>query len=1021
MYAQTVNGTVTSSDGPMPGATVQVKGTNTGTTTDFDGNFSIAAGADDVLIVSFVGYSTQEVAVGGQDQITIILEADNALEEVVVVGYETVYKSEVIGAVTQLKGREVQNMPAPSVETAFQGKLAGVQVQQNSGQPGSAVQVRVRGYSSIGAGSEPLYVIDGVPIKSGSFGSLAIGPDRYDGNVGTNALTDLNPNDIASIEVLKDASEAAIYGARASNGVVLITTKRGRKGPARFNVDMYTGVQQITNTLPLLNKQEFLQVSEEMVRNRLAIFNPGASCCTREQLVYTGLPQFQDGDTDWQEELFRNAAVSNLNFSAVGGNEAVSYAASLGYFSQDGIVINTGYERVSSRLNLDVKASDKFKFGVNMSYSLSYRDGTDEGPRQNGVLYRGLRTVPTLQLRDTQGELQAGRPFTPNPVKVAEESIFDTRTNRTVVNVFGEYEFFKGLSLRSNFAGDILSLRQDNFYPGTLAFSNNRESAASHSQDIGWVNENVLRYRKTIDDTHTISALAGVSFQRNRTELLIARANNAPSDAVTTVNAGASLLQATSNITSNSISSYFGKLKYNYKGRYLISGSVRVDGSSRFGSGNKYGTFPAFSAGWNVSKETFWGEGGFVDDLKVRASWGQTGNQNIDNFVAQGLLNPGSNYAGVAGISTAPNGLPNTGLTWETTTQTNIGADLTLFGGRMSVAADYWTKDTEDLLFQVALPKATGYESYVTNIGEVQNKGIDFQMGTTVIDKGDFRWTTDFNISFLKNEVKKLPGGNDIQQSERYLFGSVLSILREGESLGSFYLYQQNGVFSTSAEAANAGYVDQISSINGGVPQAGDARWADINGDGVINVQDKYIAGNPIPDFTGGFNNQITYKGLSLQAFFQYSKGNDIFNLFRSDLRRGYSTNYLKENLLAWKQEGDVTDVPRNVQLDPARNHNSYSRPSDAFLEDGSFLRLRTLTLAYQLPSEWVGKLGFRNFRIYATGTNLLTLTDYSGFDPEVNIAQVNNANQNGGFQFGIDRGLYPMNKSYTLGVSVDF
>jgi TonB-linked SusC/RagA family outer membrane protein len=1011
-----ITGKVTNEKGEtLPGVNVVVKGTKISTQTGLDGNFTIEAPDNAVLIVTYVGFLKQEVTVNGRTVLNIVLKDDTTqLNEIVVVGYETVRKREVTGSVSRISGAAVKNSPAASVESAFQGKLAGVQVQQSSGQPGSAIQVRVRGFSSIGAGSDPLYIIDGVPTKSGSFGSLAIGPDRYDGNVGTNALGDLNPNDIQSIEVLKDASEAAIYGARASNGVVLITTKKGKKGPTKFNVELYSGDQSITRTLPLLNKEEFLKVSEDMVRN-------AGMPVTRPNLVYTSAPLSQDGNTNWQDQIFRNAKVSSFNVSARGGSDDVTYSASLGYFDQDGIIVNTGYKRASSRFNLDFKANDKLNLGVNMAYSFSYRKGTDEGPRQNGVIYRGLRNVPTQEVYDSQGNYNPGIPFSPNVRQVAEESIFDTRTNRTNVNVFANYQLTKGLTFRTNLAADVLSLRQDNFFPGTLAFSNNRESVASHSQDVGWINENVLNYKTTINSNHHVGLLGGISFQRNRTELLVARANNAATDAVYTVNAGATLLQASSSITTNSIASYFGKAKYDYKGKYFLAATARVDGSSRFGSGNKYGTFPSVSAAWDVSQEDFW-KSSVIDNLKFRTSWGQTGNQNIDNFVAQGLYLPGYNYAGTAGIATAPNGLPNSGLTWETTTQANTGVDLSLFGGRLSLSADYWTKNTKDLLFQVALPNTSGYESIVTNIGEVENKGIDFQLGATILKKGDFSWNSDFNISFMNNKVKKLPGGNDIQQTERYLFGGVIGILREGESLGSFYLYQSNGVFSTSAEAAAAGYIDKISTVNGGQPQAGDARWVDQNGDGVINTKDKIIAGNPIPKFTGGFNNTFKYKGLSLEAFFQFSEGNDVFNLFRGDLARGYRTNYLKETLNAWKQEGDITNVPRNVLNDPANNTEPVVfRPSTRFLEDGSFIKLKTVTLTYDFPSSLLEKLKLSDLKIYVKGTNLLTLTKYTGFDPEVSVSQNNNAGQNGGFQFGIDRGLYPLSKSVTIGVSLDF
>ncbi len=1035
--ASVISGKVTSASTgePIPGVNIKVKGTTNGTITDIDGDYNLdvqqTSGA--VLVFSYVGYSTQEIEIGSRNVINVALQDDaRELDNIVVTGYESVVKGEVTGSIVSVKGDQVANIPVSSVDAAFQGKLAGVMVQQSSGQPGSAVQVRVRGFSSIGAGSEPLYVIDGVPMKTGSFGSLAIDGDNfdgsgggeYDGNVGTNALADINPNDIESIEVLKDASEAAIYGARASNGVILITTKKGKKGPAQFNFDTYVGTQSLSRKLEYMDTESW---ADSEIAAAVKYLGVDPDITYDEYWNGDGtMPWRADGNTDWQDVITHAAPVINSNLSMRGGSDDFTYSGSLGYFDQDGITLGTSYQRINTRWNLDLKANEKIRVGANFAYAYSYRDATDEGPRFNGVFYRGLGNNPLMnthivsqEAADASGlEIGDLAPERGNSLRVLKYGIYDTYTDRTNANVYVNYEPIEGLSIRSNIALDLLTLKQDNFLPSEIIRNNNRQSASSLVLARGWINENVATYKTTVNDDHNLTFLAGLSLQNNRTEYLEARANQAASDLVYTVNAGANLLRASSSITEFSLISYFGRFKYNYRSKYLFAASLRSDGSSRFGSGNRFATFPAFSVGWNVAKEDFMANSIF-DDLKFRASWGQTGNQEIANFVSQGLYLTGDDYMGIAGIGSAPNGLLNQGLGWETTTQSDIGVDMTLFQGRLSLSADYYLKDTEDLLFEVDLPNTTGYSSALTNLGKIRNSGVDLQLQATPFTSGDFTWTTRFNIGFLNNKVISLPGGNDVQKTERYLFGGVISILREGEELGSYYVYNPLKVISTSAEADAVTYEDKISTLPR--PEAGDNLWQDVNGDNVIDVNDKIIYGSPIPDFTGGFDNTFTWKGLSLNVFLQFSKGNEVYNLFRQDLDQYFGKINTVDVYRAWEEEGDVTDIPRKYRLDPAKNVDFVPRPQTRFVEDASFIRIRNVTLAYQFPSKLIQGIGLRSLRVYATGQNLAVFTKYKGFDPEVNVAQINNSSQNGGFQFGIDRGLYPMSKTYTVGLSIGF
>ena len=991
-----VTGTVTSAEGdPLPGVNVIVKGTANGVVTDFDGNYTIDIASPDtaILVFSYLGFQTLETPVSGQIVINISLtEGSTELDEVVVVGYGEQSKAKVTGSITSVKSEELENRPSSSFENALQGKAAGVQITQNTGAPGGGATVRIRGIASISGGNEPLYVVDGVPIKSGNFGSSEVL-----GSVGLNALADINPNDIASIEVLKDASAASIYGSRASNGVVLITTKRGSAGKPLLNVSTYTGFQQITDYLPTVNAQQFREIFFEgwtlnggrQMRPEISdILNPS-----------TG----GDNNTNWQDLIFRTAPIRNFDISLTGGSEKLKFAISANYFDQEGILLDTGYKRISSRLNVDYQAYDNIKLGASISYTNGFNNLAVQSPGNNNPVQVWMNTPAYQTLFPTEGEPTWIR----NPVSLLTDPTFESSTNRIIGNIYGEVNIAKNLKFRSSIGLDLLSLKEDLFVPSTVRnIGSFRLATARNFQDIGWINENTLNYNNAIGQDHSLDVLLGFSQQENKITSIFAQGSEAPSDKIPTVNASATIENASSREESWGLVSYFGRVNYGYKNRYLLTGTVRTDGSSRFGADSRYGTFPSGAFAWRVSEEPFM-QDSFINDLKYRVSYGSTGNQEgIGNFVSQGLFTSNPTYLGVGGFAPASNGIPNALLSWEKTNQFNTGLDFSLFNGRVSLSADYYIKNTEDLLFNVQLPGTSGFDVLTTNLGAVENKGFDFNL-TTQNFAGKFNWSTNINVSFNSNEVTQLPNGEDF-----FIFGSGgdgLAILREGEPLGSFFGLQFEGAYSTIDDVP-AGPDGQGKLRSGGANgpefQAGDAIFNDLDGNGIIDEDDRTIIGQALPDFTGGFSNNFSYKGFDLNVFFNFSVGNDIYNA-ASQYRNGWNglyvqpSKYYYEN--RWQQPGDVTDVPINIFRGPTDDGRGNT---SQWLEDGSFLRLKTITLGYNFQPQVLDRLKISKLRFYVTGQNLWTLTDYSGYCTEAVSSSANNAGI-----FGVDEFLFPLSK----------
>ena len=999
-YAQetTLSGTVTdlSTNETLPGVNILVKGTTVGTVTDIDGKYTLSVSDDaTVLVFSSVGYTTEEVSIDGRSAISVGLAPDiQSLSEIVVVGYGEQKRAELTGAIASVEGEEIENLPTASTDGLLQGRAAGVQVVQSSGTPGGAMSVRVRGISSVNAGNDPLYVVDGVPIKSGNFTGLSDGTD------GLNALADINPNDIASIDVLKDASAASIYGSRASGGVVIITTKQGKSGKPTISFNYYRGVQRLSNKLESVNARQFREIFTEGWFER-------ADRRLREVITDT-LNYTLGGDTDWQDNIFRDAPISNYDLSLRGGSEQLKYSLSAGYFDQEGILLNSGYKRFTGRTNVDYQASERLTVGSNISFAHANYDLISQGIQgRRGAIRLWMNTPPIQVPVDDQG-----RVWEREPSNTLTEPTQDAVSDRFIANIYGQYEILEGLSFRSNIALDLLFLKEDQFFPSTAPpIDLLRQSSARFFKDLGWINENTLTYQKTFNELHNVTALLGFSQQRNQSESILAVASEAPFDKITTVNAGATLVNAQSFTTSWALVSYFARLNYNFDDRYLVTATVRRDGSSRFGQQNQYGIFPSASVGWRVSEESFMENMDFFDNLKLRASWGLTGNQEgIGNFVSQGAFGTGENYLGLAGI--APTQIPNPILSWETTEQIDIGLDFSILNQRVNVITDFYRKVTDDLLFEQRLPGSSGFTNLLTNLGSIENRGIELGISTRNL-VGAFTWSTNFNIAFNRNKVLSLPNGEDVFTSAAR---GIQQVLREGEPLGSFYGWHFDGVYPTTEDVPAGPEPDTRlrNNANGPEFEGGDAIFRDLNNDGIIDEDDRDIIGNAQPDFTGGITNTLAYQGFELSFFFNYSYGNEVYNLASED-RNAWEGLYVQPSLYyynnRWQNPGDITDVPVNYW----RNPRDTGRPNQTqWIEDGSFLRLKNITFAYNLPATLLDRVGLGSIRLYATGQNLLTFTDYTGYDPEaVTYGSADN--------FGIDFFRFPIAKSVILGVNVSF
>ena len=987
---------------PLPGVNIVVKGTTNGVSSDVDGAYSIVLeSSKDVLVFSFLGYKPEEIEVGNRSVIDIkMTESIQELDEMVVIGYGTMKKRNLTGAIASVNSSSIENTPVKDVMSVLQGRASGVQVVSNSGAPGDGMTVTVRGQSSLNSGNDPLYVIDGVPVETQSLSQLN-GWEQH----GLNPLSDINPNDIESIEVLKDGASTAIYGSRAANGVILITTKRGHSGKAKIDVNAFTGVSKITRKLGVLNASQWRDIITDSYNN----YNDYAGKIVYPDAHWTvidSLNPMNSGDVDWQDVMYRTAWQKQIDFSVAGGSETAKYSISTSALDQDGIFLASNYKRITSRANADFKVSDKIDLGYSLSFARSLNNRINAGGTGNNSLVQSILVRPPVySLTYPDGSPIYYFNGKRNPVGLATEATHLNTTNRIIGNQYLEFEIIKGLKFSANLNLDYISMKEDEFYPTTVDYRAGYNSGAVRAiSNFTWGHEDYFTYQTSFDEAHYFSALLGYSQQEWKNETTGLDGMYFASDNIRTLNgAGTISNQAVNQTAEHGLVSFFGRIGYDYKSKYILQANMRADGSSRFGKNNRFGYFPSASAAWRFSDESFVQGLTFLNDGKLRLSFGQTGNEAIGNYTAQGEFALSTNYLDYSGAS--PTVMPNMGLTWETTTQYDLGIDLTLFNNRIIFSGDAYLKNTSDLLFAVPIPETTGFSYITQNIGEIQNKGLEFVLTTHNL-KGKLKWTSNFNISFNRNKIVSLP---EEVLTNGYIQNGTYHILKEGESIGTFYGWKFLGVYSRDED--NINHV-RMGSSNGAEFRGGDPIWDDFNGDYIIDDNDKQIIGDAQPKFTGGFNNDISYKNFTLNAFLQFTYGNDIYS--NLDMMRNWVfayNNVSTDALNRWKKQGDVTDYPRPIRNDPLRNE--YLRVSDRWVRDGSFLRLKNVSLAYNVPRSVLDKIKLEGLRFYITGENLITWTHYDAYDPEVSSYS--------GLRIGVDDGSYPQSRTYIFGLNVQF
>jgi TonB-dependent starch-binding outer membrane protein SusC len=955
---------------PLIGASIKVKDGRAGAITDVNGQFSVQANTGDVLVVSYTGFEVKEVTVGSGNTLTISLKG-LTLEEVVVVGYGKQIRSTLTGNIAKVSGENLAFMPVTSFDQALQGQAAGVYIETANGKVGAATRVRVRGVGSINAGTEPLYVIDGIPVSKEAR-NTAGGP--------MNPLADINTNDIASIEVLKDASAKAIYGSRGSNGVVIITTKSGQSGKTTIEFDYQTGISEATNRREFLNAAEFVDYFTEAANNSddlegVPYDDPGSwtqfvAGPTGRFYRYSGRGQtdwtLKQDQTDWQDEALRTGSVNNASLSFSGGTDRVRYYASGNFGKTNGILVGNDLRKDGGRINLDFDATSRLRVGANFNVA---RTLTTQVSNDNAFStpMQLVAMSPITPLRDEDGELH-DRPITTyyNGLIDVEDAQRRVSSLRTIATAYANYRFTDYLSLRLDGSANLFNVN-DNASFGSRTDEGNDSNGAAYAANATATDYNtsaVLTFNKEVSQ-HNIGVDLGSELFTAENRRMYVFGEQFPVDDLKTINSAADITDAEGTLTEYSFVGYFGRARYNFDRKYLLNVSGRVDGSSRFGANKRYAFFPAASAGWVISEEDFLNGNRALSFLKVRASWGQSGNADIGNFPALGLYDAG-NYDGNSTLG--PDQIANPDLTWEKSTETNVGLDFGLFSNRLSGEIDYYVKNTSDLLLDVPVPATSGYTTQFRNVGELQNKGWEFTLNSTNVD-GAFRWTTSFNIARNENKVLSLAEGQDIidDGGSRYM-----NVVKVGQPIGVFYGAEYAGVDPANGDAL--WYINEMDD-DGNI----------INPDATTN---DYSAanftelGSPLPSIIGGLSNSFSFAGLQLDVRFQGQYGNQIHNsggLYMS-CNACWFDNQTRDQLESWKNPGDVTMVPE-ARLGYSNGDQSRS---SRYVQDGSYLRLKNVTLSYDLPAELFKRAGISGIRIYGTATNLFTFTNYDGWDPEV-------------------------------------
>ncbi|QKG55308.1 TonB-dependent receptor [Hymenobacter sp. BRD128] len=1013
-----VSGRVTDAKGEgLPGVTVLVKGTTIGTSTGADGSFSLSAPENSTLVFSSIGYKNQEVAItGATSSIAIRLSDDQqSLNEVVVVGYGTQTRQDLSTSVASVGAAALARQPVAGFDQALQGQAPGVQVTTPSGSPGAGINVRVRGSATLSLNASPLYVIDGVPVLPDYQQEITNNNQRL------NPLNTINPDDIESIDVLKDGAAAAIYGVRAANGVVVITTKRGKVGQAQVGLTAYFGRQYLRKKLDVLNAQQFASEYNQIQTN--AGLAPAFADPNNPLNPDPAAPG--PYNTDWQDAVYRPANIQNYQLNVSGGTEKTRYYVSGGYFNQQGISLNSGFDRYNFKINLTQELSQRFRVGTNLNLSRSHTNSSvrsEAAGANGGTVLGALSQIPTIPIYKPSG-IYGTNPFnqSDNPVGNLLETNNQAVVYQSVGNLYGEFDILKNLRVRSNLGIDFRSQDETYFqstnYPGT---SNSDPStkgvarAAANTQVI-WLNENTITWNPTFGDKHHLTLLAGESMQESFRNTLGATTQGFNSNVVPNLNAGSAAQGIPYSYRDSwSLLSYFARANYDYDGKYLLQASIRADGTSRFPTSNRFGYFPAVSAAWRISKESFFPQNNTVSDLKLRASFGANGNQEIYTYQRFAQYGVGYNYQSTGSAivgGTTQSTIGNDALHWETTYQYNGGLDIGMFNNRLTLNVDVYNKRTHDLLQLLPIAVSTGAESLSVqqNLGTIENKGLEIGLTTTNVEasNGGFGWTTSLNVSGNRNRILDL--GTQVSDAGVSSPRTIISgnqISQAGHPLGAFYGYISEGIVQSDAEGAG------LATQNGARPKAGDIKFKDLNGDGVINGSDQTIIGNPNPKAFAGVTNNFAYKGLELSVFFQGQFGNEIYNQTRQILESQSDPNNQTTRVLNhWSPTNTNTDIPRPVRYDPAGNN----RFSNRWLEDGSYVRLKNVTLAYTIPAVLSRHAAIQNLRVYVTGQNLITWTHYLGYDPEVSANPFSTTNP------GVDYGVYPQSRTYTVGLNATF
>lgn len=1002
----TVTGVVSDESGPLSKVSVIVKGTNNGTVTNETGAYSIDVAPGTTLIFRSIGFEEQEIFVDKGGVIDVLLLADSEdLSEVVVVGYGSQQRRDVTGSVAPVEMANIRDQSLTSVDQALSGQIAGVNVRTSNGVPGGGPKIQVRGIGAIGAGSEPLYVIDGFPIPSSS-------------GQQSNPMSAINPQDIESMTILKDASATAIYGSRGANGVVMITTKKGISGKAAVHVSANTGLQSVPEKgrPDLMNGQEFAQWRKEAISDKIR-FEEGREPTLEDIPEVYRNPELIGEGTDWYDEVTRVASMSDINLNVSGGSENIRTYVSAGYFNQEGVMLNTGFERFSLRANVSADVAEKLNIGFNIAPSLAYTRGGIRGQgRDEGF---GIASpIPAVYNEDGSYNAYIQSPGSfgiPNPVMVMNQTTNKANRTKILMNTFAEYEIVDNLKFKSTFNVDFEDTSSEYFRPSTLGNQNAAPPSVpsgsfGRGKYLNWLNENTLNYDWTSDE-HSFSGLLGFTVQSQRFESANFNGEQFPDDDIHTLNAAARITGGTDK-SDWSLISYLARANYSYLSRYLVTATVRTDGSSRFGSNNRWGTFPSLAFGWVLSEENFLKDAEWMNELKLRASYGFTGNFNIGNYSY--MSNIGTRdyvFNGTLASGRVMNTLGNPNLGWEKMRELNLGFDFALLDNRLLLSADFYNRNTQDLLLNVEIPQSSGFGSVTENRGDVRNRGLELAISSQNVVADEFNWSTNLNISFNKNKVIALGRSDDPIYSGASSEGNPTNITQIGKPVGMLYGYLVDGIYQNAAD------LERYPAFPGAIP--GNMRFRDVNQDGEITpFQDFTIIGNPYPDFTWGVTNTLNYKRFDLRVLVVGSMGAEMIR----------ATNYYTWNI----------DGVFNVQKNVANRWRSEEQPGDGIVpttngtgrgrvmfrdthsytvEKTDYAWIKNITLGYNLPNELKRAKFFENMRVYATVQNAFLFTDYSGNPEGTNY----NRPDTGALVPGVDYSNYPVPRIITIGTNFSF